>query len=1400
MSLIEAPSLGMLRPMFLRAIFLSGLAALTPGDVFGKTRAELTQEWLAANPKAAWWDAMDTGPFISDTFLGFGPKGEVAVLKGIAIKLGDKEDCSVVFDTETLRMVAGFDGVVKMAGTPWSGRHADNSYLPGNRKDYFFATNKGPGIAVNGKWEDPRKTKNGPLPDEQAEYLGIYRHEAGAVLSYTAGGSNILEMPWSLGGGLVRSFRFEKMNNKVEILVLDPLEDGRRIAVQLRGARKGVFLETLDSGRLVVSLGKGTEGSFDLVYVPEGVEVPVVKRASIKSFIKGGPSLFPETVEVKGRVSDTKVGYVVDDIPLPKDNPWESNIRFGGYDFFPDGKRVACSTWNGDVWIASGIDGDLSKITWRRFASGLYQTLGLKIVNGVIFTHGRDQLTRLHDLNGDGEADFYECFNNDVLITPGFHEFAFDLQTDKEGNFYFSKGAPVMSGGRGFTELTEHNGTILRVSADGKELKKLAWGLRAPGGLGLGPNGEMTTGENEGSYVPRCKITWSNQNGSSFHGVVPSEWKDKKFVQTLPGAPTDYERPLCWLPYYVDNSSGSQFWVPENSSWNNHAGKMIHISYGKSSIYRTLIDEVNGQVQGGVYRLPVELTTAAMRGRFHPKSGHLYLMGFRGWQSNGGTGFQRVRFICDEKPLPLKLEAYENGIRVEFSGMLDAEVANDPRRYAVSKWDYVWGPQYGSGRFSIDDPGTAARDKALVEPSKGSVNQVDSVEVRAAKLLKDGKSVFLYIPKMTPAMQMEIRMDLADDKKKAFKETIWNTIHNLHPTFADHELDLANLPVIKKEALGEPGLILSTSKGSADDAVVVDRLAITLDRKDGVTAFIGGDQGVFEGDIAVETRDKLAFRLEGRGWASLKINGKKVMEGDLPLECDPMELEAGPQSLFCHFKKASNGKSQLRFLWSGSEFVWEPVKPSAYRYSSNSMLATKDKARSGRNLFAAAQCVKCHTADKNYFKDGVMPELFESLPDFKNIGNRMHAGWLEQWVKKPEDHCPSVAPDEANDIAAYLATLKSRELKSQKGDVAAGKLLAEELHLQPWIEKLIKSSKYTSGGLQTHLLNPAGHAKHTTFPHLRLNEDEAANLGAWIEARSPKTLTASGGDTARGKKLVAQRCAVCHEPGKGVKYEFEAVGLKEMWNAEWMEKGCLSEEEENAPELGLGIEDKQALFAFKNIDGNKNFTALRRFVPHEYANRTLERLQCNSCHSGENKLPDISLAGEKLRADWLQSLFKGQNQKVRPWMGAKMPIFHSRSEHLAKGLAYRAGMDFGKSEFRVDSELAKMGADIAGIKGYACVTCHAAGEIPALQAFEGQGPNLQLSGERLRPGYYHSWMYWPQRFQPLTIMPKYTVDKERALNPAFYEGKADPQFEAIWHWLHTLEGAEKAPIPKKEDH
>jgi hypothetical protein len=91
------------------------------------------------------------------------------------------------------------------------------------------------------------------------------------------------------------------------------------------------------------------------------------------------------------------------------------------------------------------------------------------------------------------------------------------------------------------------------------------------------------------------------------------------------------------------------------------------------------------------------------------------------------------------------------------------------------------------------------------------------------------------------------------------------------------------------------------------------------------------------------------------------------------------------------------------------------------------------------------------------------------------------------------------------------------------------------------------------------------------------------------------------------------------------------------------------------------------------------------------------------------------------------------------------------------------------------------------------------GKTPALQAFEGQGPNLQQSSHRLRPSYYRTWMFWPQRHAPLTIMPKYTIDKEKAINGTFYSGDAEKQFEAIRHYIHTVSGAENTPAPAKKE-
>ena len=230
--------------------------------------------------------------------------------------------------------------------------------------------------------------------------------------------------------------------------------------VALVNAPKGAALEVQENKRIVAKLAKGTAaGAFQIRIwsgskADHGKFAALVKAPVKAEFRKVGKNRWPEPVVTQGVMNSSKTpdgAYATDVITAPERNPWNRRVRFGGLDFFSDGNRAALSTWDGDVWIVEGLKNENFKdLKWTRFASGGFETLGLKIVGDVIYTSGRDEMTRYHDLNNDGAADHYESFNNDITSSQGFHEFVFDLHTDKAGNFYTIKAGPVRGGGRGF--------------------------------------------------------------------------------------------------------------------------------------------------------------------------------------------------------------------------------------------------------------------------------------------------------------------------------------------------------------------------------------------------------------------------------------------------------------------------------------------------------------------------------------------------------------------------------------------------------------------------------------------------------------------------------------------------------------------------------------------------------------------------------------------------------------------------------------------------------------------------------------------------------------------------------------------------------------------------------------
>ncbi len=303
---------------------------------------------------------------------------------------------------------------------------------------------------------------------------------------------------------------------------------------------------------------------------------------------------------------------------------------------------------------------------------------------------------------------------------------------------------------------------MLKVSPDGKTLSVHATGVRNANGLGMSPTGVVSFADNQGDWVPASRIDFVTQP-RQFLGYTPMSKTDTP--------PTDPGKPIVWMPQNVDNSSGGQVWV-EGDKWGFPAGTMLHTSYGAATLLQVMPQTVKtdaGEVtQAAVWKIPAVFSTGIMRGRFRPHDGQLYVSGLRGWQTAGTKdgAFQRVRYTGKPLRAPTGVAVHANGIKLSFSEVLDAETANDPDSYSILQWNYRWSSEYGSKHWSVKNP---------------DAQGYDTVEVKSAKLLPDGKSVFLAIDGLKPVMQMRISVNVDCKDGDTIKTDVYNTIHALAP-------------------------------------------------------------------------------------------------------------------------------------------------------------------------------------------------------------------------------------------------------------------------------------------------------------------------------------------------------------------------------------------------------------------------------------------------------------------------------------------------------------------------------------------------------------------------------------------------------------------------------------------
>ena len=757
-----------------RALVVLPLALLLSG--YGE-RAQ-----TPAQGAAAWADWVEPDfPFFSTVLDArkAGPAWPARNLTPRALVLRVGPDHWAAFDLDLLRVAAIWQGsgVTPVALAPGSYHRPDRktpggqTSLPEPAGAVWLANGIYPGWQAGERvsFADPREPAptpeevgRGPLPEGMGRFKAIRQTGDAVVLEYTADGADVQERMMvsgdTSGWRLVRHVRVGP-SPRLLSLVLGAKGADVALAVEPAAGPHGIApaLEEVprpgtDEGppAWVVRVPAREQAiEFSAVFTSGS---PALPRPPVTS--EGGTPATRWPQEVTGTIalSTSKEAYVVDHITLPVPNPWRRNVRPGDIQFLQDGTGCVV-TLDGDVWLVRGLGDARGSVRWRRFASGLHEPLTLAVRDEQIYVFDRNGIWRLRDTNGDGEADVHELFSNAFAQTADTREFPSTIRLGPGGEFVIAKG------GQEATTLGKHNGSVLRVSSDGRRATVLGYGFRQPN---IGVNvrtGLVTSSDQQGHYIPSTPLHVVRDG--QFYGFL----SDKRPREAYPAPIAD---PLTWIPHTANASAMSQVWLfgarmgPLNES-------LVHIGFNNPELFRVLLNNRGAKPQASLVSVTRAFEFPPLNGSVNPADGQLYLGGFQvlGWGTTASrlAGLGRVRYTGGVSTLPRELVPMDKGVLLRFDEAVDRGAAANPDSYALASWSYKRTYQYGSPQFRAD--GTPG---------------IDPLPPSSAYVSRDGRTVFISVPGMTPVMQMRLGWSLATATGTKFQETAHFTPYDL-PAF-----------------------------------------------------------------------------------------------------------------------------------------------------------------------------------------------------------------------------------------------------------------------------------------------------------------------------------------------------------------------------------------------------------------------------------------------------------------------------------------------------------------------------------------------------------------------------------------------------------------------------------------
>jgi cytochrome c2 len=773
-------------PRLILALLLGALTAIAAEPAKKKTKSYAPQPW------GSWVEA--DFPFFSSILDARreGPGKHNLTPRGLIIKL--PHDTWACFDTDLLRVAA-----------VWRGKGvSDKALAPGSYHDPSRKTLGGqfPAPQPDGKlwlghaiipgWQlgatidrtDPRspapspeEVGRGPLPASLGQFQSVELVGQEVVLTYRVADATIREL-WRVsehdGHVVAERHLAVSAHAKDLLLVVGTRRQGPSQELETGVAVTGPAEPAHDEDFFAVKVPANAAAANLCVSLCDEHAAPKIHPVAVPA----GPSARRWNAEVKTKVavSASQDAYVIDHVGLPVANPWKRAVRTGDIQFRRDGTAVVV-TLDGDVWLARGLKDGSTDVAWRRFASGLHEPMTCALRDDEIFVFDRNGIWRLRDTDGDGEADVHELFSNAFAQTADMREFPSTLRLAPKGEFVIAKG------GQEATTIGKHNGSVLRISADGRTATVLGHGLRQPN-LSVNPRtGLVVASDQQGQYVPSTPLHIIKDD--QFYGFLSDKLPKEQY-------PAPIADPLTWIPHAVNASALSQVWLVD-AKMGPLNDEMVQICFNKPDLLRVLWNHRGSRPQASVVSVANAFATPPLNGSVNPADGQLYVAGFQiaGWGNTLDTlaGVERVRHTGAPSLTPKEIIPTDRGVLLRFDVALDPVKATNPDSYTFATWRYKRAYTYGSAQYKAN----------------GKTGN-DWLTASSAVLSKDGKSVFIGVPGLKPVEQLRIGWDLASAAGAEMRQNAYTTPYELvkfDPAaegFGDIAIDLTPRAAVAKKA------------------------------------------------------------------------------------------------------------------------------------------------------------------------------------------------------------------------------------------------------------------------------------------------------------------------------------------------------------------------------------------------------------------------------------------------------------------------------------------------------------------------------------------------------------------------------------------------------------------------